>query len=47
MTLTSLTGSDSKTITLLGSMLFLRCVSGTRVVTGTDVKEVVGYKFEG
>jgi hypothetical protein len=47
MTLTSLAGSDSKTVTMLGSMLFLRCVSGTRVVTGVDLKEVAGYKFEG
>ena len=47
MTLTSLAGSDSKTVTLLGSMLFLRCVSGTRVITGADLKEVAGYKFEG
>jgi hypothetical protein len=47
MTLTSLASSDSKTVTVLGSMLFLRCVSGTRVVTGADLKEVAGYKFEG
>jgi hypothetical protein len=47
MTLTSLAGSDNKTVTTLGSMLFLRCVSGTRVVTGADLKEVAGYKFEG
>lgn len=47
MTLTSLMGSDSKTITMLGSMLFLRSVSGTRVITGSDVKDVAGCKFEG
>ncbi|XP_071448106.1 O-phosphoseryl-tRNA(Sec) selenium transferase [Hetaerina americana] len=47
MTLGSMSGLDSKNLTMLGSMLFLRCVSGTRVVTGTDVKDVVGYKFEG
>jgi hypothetical protein len=47
MTLTSLAGSDSKTVTMLGSMLFLRCVSGARVITGADLKEVAGYKFEG
>jgi hypothetical protein len=47
MTLTSLASCDSKTVTMLGSMLFLRCVSGTRVVTGADLKEVAGYKFEG
>ncbi|XP_067003463.1 O-phosphoseryl-tRNA(Sec) selenium transferase [Anabrus simplex] len=47
MTLTSLSGSDKKSVTLLGSMLFMRCVSGTRVVSGADIKEVTGYKFEG
>nr|CAD7418528.1 unnamed protein product [Timema poppensis] len=47
MSLVSLSGSDSKTITMLGSMLFLRCVSGTRVVTGADYKEVAGFKFQG
>lgn len=47
MTLTSLMGSDSKTITMLGSMLFLRSVSGTRVITGNDIKDVAGCKFEG
>ncbi|RZF40213.1 hypothetical protein LSTR_LSTR011987 [Laodelphax striatellus] len=47
MTLTSLTGGDSKRISMLGSMLFLRCVSGTRVITGVELKEVAGYKFEG
>lgn len=47
MTLSSLVGTDTKTITMLGSMLFLRSVSGTRVVTGTDIKDVAGCKFEG
>lgn len=47
MTLTSLAGGDSKRVTVLGSMLFLRSVSGTRVISGTDLKEVAGYKFEG
>ena len=32
---------------MLGSMLFLRCVSGSRVITGVDVKDVHGHKFEG
>lgn len=47
MTLTSLMGNDTKTITMLGSMLFLRSVSGTRIVTATDIKDVAGCKFEG
>ena len=47
MTLTSLAGSDTKTITMLGSMLFLRSVSGTRVITGNGIKDVAGCKFEG
>lgn len=47
MTLSSLAGSDSKRVTMLGSMLFLRSVSGTRVISGTELKEVAGYKFEG
>ncbi|KAK7873918.1 hypothetical protein R5R35_012932 [Gryllus longicercus] len=47
MTLASLAGNDRKSVTLLGSMLFMRCVSGTRVVSGVDVKDVAGYKFEG
>jgi len=47
MTLTSVAGSDGKTVTVLRSMLFLCCISGTRVITGADLKEVAGYKFEG
>lgn len=47
MTLNSLVTSDPKSVTMLGSMLFLRCVSGTRVVSTVDYKEVAGYKFEG
>lgn len=47
MTLTSLAGGDSKRVSMLGSMLFLRSVSGTRVISGTELKEVAGYKFEG
>ncbi|XP_063220702.1 O-phosphoseryl-tRNA(Sec) selenium transferase [Bacillus rossius redtenbacheri] len=47
MTLGSLAGADTKLITMLGSMLFLRCVSGTRVVTALDHKDVGGHKFEG
>lgn len=47
MTLNSLVGTDTKAITMLGSMLFLRSVSGTRVITGNDIKDVAGCKFEG
>jgi O-phospho-L-seryl-tRNASec:L-selenocysteinyl-tRNA synthase len=47
MTLSCLAGGDPKSITMLGSMLFLRCVSGSRVITGVDVKDVHGHKFEG
>lgn len=47
MTLTSLASGDSKRVTMLGSMLFLRSVSGTRVISGAELKEVAGYKFEG
>ncbi|KAG8312765.1 hypothetical protein J6590_015949 [Homalodisca vitripennis] len=46
MTLTSLASGDSKRVSMLGSMLFLRSVSGTRVISGTELKEVAGYKFE-
>jgi hypothetical protein len=48
MTLSTLTaGGDNKRVTLLGSMLFLRCVSGTRAITGSDHKDVASYHFEG
>lgn len=54
MTLNSLnanasTGSvnDNKRVSVLGSMLFLRCVSGSRVVSTVEQKELSGYKFEG
>ena len=39
--------NDNKRVTILGSMLFLRCVSGSRVVSTIEQKELVGYKFEG
>ncbi|KAI5705818.1 hypothetical protein M8J75_002076 [Diaphorina citri] len=32
---------------MLGSMLFLRSVSGARVITSMENREVCGYKFEG
>lgn len=38
---------DNKQVTMLGSMLFLRNVSGTRVITTTDSKHIVSHKFEG
>lgn len=39
--------SDPKTITELGSQLFLRCVSGTRVVSNIEFKKISGYEFHG
>lgn len=39
--------NDNKRVTMLGSMLFLRCVFGSRVVSTIEQKEVSGYKFEG
>lgn len=39
--------NDNKRVTMLGSMLFLRCVSGSRVVSTVEQKELTGYKFEG
>ncbi|OQS06834.1 o-phosphoseryl-tRNA(Sec) selenium transferase-like [Thraustotheca clavata] len=38
---------DSAAATFLGSMLFSRGVSGTRVVTGVGMSKVVGYDFQG
>lgn len=38
---------DNKQVTMLGSVLFLRNVSGTRVITTTDSKHIVSHKFEG
>ncbi|XP_050594155.1 O-phosphoseryl-tRNA(Sec) selenium transferase isoform X2 [Bombus affinis] len=38
---------DNKQVTMLGLMLFLRNVSGTRVITTTETKHIVSYKFEG
>lgn len=39
--------NDNKRITMLGTMLFLRCVSGSRVISSVEQKELYGYKFEG
>ena len=50
MTLTSVGETDDakgKTISEIGSMLFTRGVSGTRVVTGRDTKVIEGYTFKG
>ena len=50
MTLTSVGEPDDakgKTISEIGSMLFTRGVSGTRVVTGKDTKVIEGYTFKG
>ncbi|EQC33319.1 O-phosphoseryl-tRNA(Sec) selenium transferase [Saprolegnia diclina VS20] len=44
MTLSHVTGKDA---TFLGSMLFSRGVSGTRVVTGTANATIVGHEFVG
>ena len=44
MSLRSINASEA---THLGSMLFTRFVSGTRVVAKGDVKEVSGYTFQG
>ena len=39
--------SDSKHLTNIGSMLFTRGVSGTRVITGLDSKSIEGVIFQG
>lgn len=38
---------DNKQVTMLGSMLFLDNVSGARVVTTTESKQMLSHKFEG
>lgn len=48
MTLSSLnSATDSKRVSLLGSMLFLRDVTGTRCITGIEHKDVASYQFDG
>ena len=37
---------DGKAVSQIGSMLFTRGVSGTRVVTGKDNKTIEGHAFE-
>ena len=39
--------ADPKLVTQLGSQLFLRCVSGTRVVSSREVKNISGHSFTG
>ena len=39
--------TEPKSITELGSKLFLRCVSGTRVISNVDHKKINGYEFKG
>lgn len=36
---------DPKLLTQLGSQLFLRCVSGTRVVSNLEIKVINGHEF--
>lgn len=38
---------DSKSLTELGSKLFVRCVSGTRVISSTECKTISGHEFQG
>lgn len=40
-------GKNSMDATYLGSMLFTRCVSGTRVIRKGEVKTICGYEFLG
>jgi len=48
MTLNSFDSSGSKhDATYLGSMLFTRCISGTRVVRKGEVKTICGIEFQG
>ena len=48
MTLTSVpdASGEGKAVSDLGAMLFTRGVSGTRVLTGKDVKKIEGYEFK-
>ena len=38
---------DSKSLTNIGSLLFTRGVSGTRVITGKETKSIEGVMFQG
>ena len=46
MTLTG-RGGDRTELTQIGSMLYTRCVSGTRVIAPGDTKVIAGHKFDG
>uniref|UniRef100_T1ITR7 O-phosphoseryl-tRNA(Sec) selenium transferase n=1 Tax=Strigamia maritima TaxID=126957 RepID=T1ITR7_STRMM len=46
MTLTTLPQNDNDSVTKLGSMLYTRCVSGTRVVAPGLKKEISGTSFD-
>ncbi|XP_037092822.1 O-phosphoseryl-tRNA(Sec) selenium transferase-like isoform X2 [Pollicipes pollicipes] len=46
MTLTG-RGGDRSALTQIGSMLYTRCVSGTRVIAPGDNKVISGHTFEG
>ncbi len=45
MTLENVPG-EAKTLSEIGSMLFTRGVSGTRVLTGQERKTIEGFEFE-
>eukprot|EP00850_Spirogloea_muscicola_P007190 SM000036S13234 [mRNA] locus=s36:52303:58242:- [translate_table: standard] len=41
------TGGSGRSLTFLGSMLFMRCISGCRIVVPGERKTVGGHKFDG
>ena len=43
----SSSSSSSREMSEVGAMLFTRGVSGTRVITGRDDKDVEGHRFQG
>jgi len=52
MTLTSLSvpnaaETDTKKLSQLSSMMYMRHVTGCRVISSIEVKDVCGYKFDG
>lgn len=52
MTLTSLSvpnapETDTKKLSQLSSMMYMRHVTGCRVISSVEVKDVCGYKFDG
>lgn len=52
MTLTSLsvpnaTETDTKKLSQLSSMMYMRHITGCRVISSIEVKDVCGYKFDG